>query len=488
MTPPAGTNRDRELIKCAASVEYFLNTYGRVYDPDARGWIPFRLWPAQAETLRLLHRERLVVALKARQLGLTWLCLGYAIWGMVFRPISRFLCFSRRETDAGYLVGSERLRGMHGQLPDWMRQAMNAEAANDGTYSLVLANGSTAHAFPCNAGDSYTATFALLDEFDLLTSDEQRRLLNAVKPTIEHGKMAMISRPDKSKPDSPFKRTYREARVGSVGWKPVFLSWQSRPDRTPEWYEREKAETLARTGGLDDLHEQYPASEAEALTPRTQDKRIAPAWLQQCYRERAPERSLPPGAPSIPGVEIYILPQPGRLYVVGADPAEGNPTSDDSALTILDWQTGEECAALAGKFQPSVLADHADTLGRWYAERGQTLVMVERNNHGHAVIQWLAEHSRLTLLNGHDGRPGWLSSQRGKVLLYDAAADAFRNSETVLHSLASFAQLASIEGATLRAPEGQFDDRADSYALALAARLYTRLEPAEEEMDTVFRA
>jgi hypothetical protein len=95
--------------------------------------------------------------------------------------------------------------------------------------------------------------------------------------------------------------------------------------------------------------------------------------------------------------------------------------------------------------------------------------MVERNNHGHAVLLWLKDNSRLTILPGHDGNPGWLSNSRGKVLLYDGAADAFRDGETVIHSFASRVQLGSIGGASLRAPEGQHDDRADSYALALVA-------------------
>ena len=43
------------------------------------------------------------------------------------------------------------------------------------------------------------------------------------------------------------------------------------------------------------------------------------------------------------------------------------------------------------------------------------------------------------------------------------------NRETVLHSLATFAQLASIEGSTLRAPEGELDDRAVAYALGCTA-------------------
>jgi hypothetical protein len=156
----------------------------------------------------------------------------------------------------------------------------------------------------------------------------------------------------------------------------------------------------------------------------------------------------------------------GRFYVIGADPAEGNPTSDDSALTVLDRDTGEEVASLAGKLQPSTLAAHIDTIGKWY---NNAVVLIERNNHGHAVLLWLRDHSLLWRMPGHDGQEGWLSNSKGKALLYSAAADAFRERQTFLHSFATFTQLASIEGSTLRAPEGEADDRADSYALAYVA-------------------
>src|SRR5262249_37065031 len=99
--------------------------------------------------------------------------------------------------------------------------------------------------------------------------------------------------------------------------------------------------------------------------------------------------------------------------------------------------------------------------------------------HGHAVLLWLQEHSPLQLLFGHDDGLGWLSSQRGKALLYDACADAFRNKETVLHSFATLTQLSSVDGSTLRAPDGEHDDRAISYALACAARRYVPLEEPE---------
>jgi hypothetical protein len=40
----------------------------------------------------------------------------------------------------------------------------------------------------------------------------------------------------------------------------------------------------------------------------------------------------------------------------------------------------------------------------------------------------------------------------------------------VLHSFGSYVQLTSIDGSTLRAPDGEHDDRADAFALACAGR------------------
>ncbi len=414
------------------------------------------------QILDALCANRLTVILKARQLGLTWLVLGYALWRVLFYPAATVLLFSRRDDEAVDLL-STRLRGMYDRLPAWLKVR---SLVTDNDHEWELSNGSRVLAFPTTAGDSYTATLAIVDEADLVPDLD--RLMRAVKPTIDGGgRMILLSRADKSRPQSTFKRLYASAKQQLLPWKAVFLPWFVRPERDQAWYEAQKNEILYRTGSLDDLHEQYPATDTEALAPRTLDKRIAPAWLHQCYQERRPLATLPAGAPSIPGLEVYVLPQRGRSYVIGADPAEGNPTSDDSALTVLDRETGEEVAALAGKFQPSTLAAHADSIGTWY---NQAEMLVERNNHGHAVLLWLRDHSQLRRLRGSDGNEGWLSSTRGNVLLYDNVADAFRNRETILHSFATFTQLASIEGSTLEAPEGEHDDRADSYALACAAR------------------
>ena len=56
------------------------------------------------------------------------------------------------------------------------------------------------------------------------------------------------------------------------------------------------------------------------------------------------------------------------------------------------------------------------------------------------------------------------------TVLYARCADAFRNAEVTVHSFATFTQLSSIDGKTLRAPGNQPDDLADAFALALCGR------------------
>jgi len=58
-------------------------------------------------------------------------------------------------------------------------------AEPDAARTWALANGSVARAFPTNAGDSYTATLAIVDEADLVPDLD--RLMRSVKPTIDAG-------------------------------------------------------------------------------------------------------------------------------------------------------------------------------------------------------------------------------------------------------------------------------------------------------------
>ena len=134
--------------------------------------------------------------------------------------------------------------------------------------------------------------------------------------------------------------------------------------------------------------------------------------------------------------------------------------------------TGEQVAILRGKLTTKVHARDTLRICQWYND---AQVMIENNNHGHAVIQWFEENDyEHYLLEGHNGKVGWTSNTLGKALMYDTTAEAAKDGETIIHDYETYTQLVSIEKATLRAPEGEMDDLADAYALALAG---IRLNP-----------
>lgn len=449
-----------ELGKCYRSPQYFIQNYCHIYDTVEGGWVPFELWPAQVAALDIIHNNQLSVVLKARQIGLTWLVLAYALWCMIFRPIASILIFSKRDIDAIYLLSEDRLRGMYDRLPDWMRQSHSINTDNAHEWSME--NESTARSFPTSAGDSYTATLAIVDEADL--SPDLNSLLRAVKPTISNGgKMVLLSRADKDKPVSDFKKIYMDAKIGKNPWAHIFLPWYVHPRRTPKWYELEKQDIQSRTGSLDDLYEQYPATDTEAMKPRSMDKRIPYEWLELAFQETEGDNSV-----GLTGLTVFGKPEDKHMYVIGADPAEGNPNSDESSATVLDVNTGEEMAVLAERLQPNTFADYLEKLAGFY---NNASVLVERNNHGHAILLKLSEDGFEGTLNGFDGRPGWHSTTRGKALLYTHCTKAVQEKDVIIHDFLTMQQLSSIVGSTLKAPEEEHDDRATSFALAVCGRL-----------------
>ncbi len=448
-----------EWARCAASPVYFVMHYCQIYDGETKRWIPFELWVEQIQTLILFHEHQEVIALKARQLGLSWLAICYGLWQMLFRPTAVVLIFSRREDEAIYLLSDERMKGVYSRLPSWIKNAIPSTVSSAKTWAL--ANGSTARAFPTTGGDSYTATLAIVDEADIVPDLD--KMLRAIKPTIDNGgKLFLISRVDKSRPNTAFKAVYRAAKAGRNSFAHIFLPWHVRPGRTKAWFERINREIFERTGSYDERKEQYPSTDVEALEPNELNKRIPPAWLSQCYQEAV--YNNPYQTDFGDSLRVFKPPHHERSYVIGADCAEGLPSSDDSTSIVLD-DKGEQVAVLQGKLTPT---RHAVLTKRLSAIYNNAQIMVENNNHGHAFIGWY-EHSgnQRLLMKGHNDKVGWTSNSLGKTLMYDKGAQHAHDADIVIHDMETLHQLQSIEQSTLRAPEQEHDDLADAYVLAL---------------------
>ena len=304
-----------------------------IYDATGQDWVRFDLWPAQAETLATMVASRKLVILKARQLGISWLSLSYALWLMLFQAPATILLFSLREEESKELLW--RLRGMYERLPEYLR-ARAVTHSNETRW--ILSNGSRALAFSTRSGRSYTGTLALVDEADFVP--ELSQFLNAVKPTIDAGgQLFLVSTSDKKRPISTFKNLFRAAVEGTGDYRHVFLPWWSRPGRDEAWRTSVQAEMYAQRGTNDDFYAEYPASAEEALAAEQLDRRLPWEWVKRCWwtAEGLPgSPALGPERLTLPGLTVWEEPIPGRRYVIGADPAEGNPNSDESAACVLD--------------------------------------------------------------------------------------------------------------------------------------------------------
>ncbi len=280
-----------EWLKCLYSPGYFAR-HVSIYNATVRKWIPFELWPAQQEALAEIATHRYIVMLKARQLGMSWLTLTYALWMMLFHPAPNIMLMSKRDDESIELL--TRLIQMYEYLPDWMKvRAVVQSSAHD----FVLSNGSKAKAFPTSGGRSYTGTMVILDEADFMP--DLNKVLNAIRPTIDAGgQLVMISTVDKEKPISPFKEIFRAAWYNKEGdYHPIFLSWRARPERTTEWREKIALDMRKQTGTNDGLYQEYPDNPEEALAPIEAAKRIPFEWIKRCYFTRSNRSSQPTHRP-----------------------------------------------------------------------------------------------------------------------------------------------------------------------------------------------
>jgi hypothetical protein len=124
--------------------------------------------------------------------------------------------------------------------------------------------------------------------------------------------------------------------------------------------------------------------------------------------------------------------------VAGADCAEGVFDGDYDCCVILDKKTWEEVAELHGRWPPHVFAKKCSELCIKY---NKARLAVERNNHGHSVLNTLRNqlhypclyHYRSYDQSGTRRILGWDTNSRSKPLMIDDLEAAIREGLLVIH-------------------------------------------------------
>ncbi|MBU6430166.1 MAG: hypothetical protein KGR26_14215, partial [Cyanobacteria bacterium REEB65] len=298
--------------------------------------------------------------------------------------------------------------------------------------------------------------------------------LNA-KPTIDGGGQLIILSTANGI-GGLFHGLWKKAVAGTNSFKTIFLPWWARPGRDRAFYERQLADSTDPAT----VPQNYPANALEAFLVSGR-VRFPSAWVlaQQKHVQDAIARDQWPDAlqkpanvrgtiAHLPGIKLYKLPEVGRRYVVSADVAEGKETGDYDAGVVIDAKTWEEVATIHGHWEPDEYADMLAVLG--YLYNGAEII-VERNNHGHAVLTALKLKQYPWVGDGHDGDPGWLTNKQTKPESIDLLAECLRDELITVRTAAALQEMHTyrvIRGGKTEAEEGSHDDYVMAWAIALA--------------------
>lgn len=230
--------------------EYFIENYVHIEDRDSPDIATlFKMWENQKKTLKDFLYHRLNIILKARQLGLTWLALAFAAWNIVFNPGYAVVALSKREEDAKELV--RRVTFILRYLPDWLIK----EDSKDNIkwqgikWSSTVMEVRISHpkreesyfksmsAAP-DSGRSFTANLVIIDEWAFQQWAEE--IWSSAYPTINRPNGGKVIGLSTAKRLTLFEDIYRKSKAKKNTFNSIFLSWETDPRRTQEWYEQTK--------------------------------------------------------------------------------------------------------------------------------------------------------------------------------------------------------------------------------------------------------
>src|SRR5210317_2038148 len=169
-----------EYIKCAQDPAYFMKKYCMIQHP-IRGKIPFELYDFQEKSVHEFKDNRFDIILKARQLGISTLTAGYALWMMTFHQDKNVLVIATKQEVAKNLV--TKVRVMHANLPSWLKQ----RCVEDNKLNLRYMNGSQIKAVSSGpeAARSEALSLLILDEAAFI--DDIDEIWTSAQSTLSTG-------------------------------------------------------------------------------------------------------------------------------------------------------------------------------------------------------------------------------------------------------------------------------------------------------------
>lgn len=438
---------DRELIQQEILFRRWRDDFAafcseavKVLHPT-KGAIPFDLRDPQLESFEAFEDNELVIVLKARQIGWSTLCAVYALWLCLFNEGASVLFLSRAEREAKDL--KEKAFFAYQHLPDWLKDRVPTRSNNQ--LVLRLANDSWLESLPSkkNAARGKTARKIIMDEAAFF--EDPAEAWSSIRPAADvGGEIIVVS--TAARAGDWFHQTYAAAKAGDNAFKALFYPWNALPDRDEEWF-------LAQCADMPDWARarEYPENDDEAFV-----KAGSPVFDTEKLNSLTPSTPKAVGELLFDGeykilyggdkhLRVFELPADDSFYVIGADSAEGVEGGDYSVAQVVDRRSGAQVAVWQGHISPFDFANVLENLGYWY---NNAFLGVERNNHGHSVLDRLIERGYRNLYYEPSGKygggkPGWATSRVSKPVMIDDLDEAILKDLLYIQDRATILELIS---------------------------------------------
>lgn len=386
---------------CEQSPEYFFANYYTIAQVG-KGANLFDLRDYQHEILAHLKDEDFIISLKARQIGMTTITVGYALWHAMFHENSPWLFISRGEGAAKKMLN--RAKYAFFRLPPWMKNRLG-NLVSDTQTMVEFENGSFIESLPATGGTGRGDSVygAVLDECAWMEGAED--IWAAVEPLV-YGKSILISTANGM--GNFFHEIWLDSERQDTVWDGLFYAWDVVPSRDLAWYEKTRLSHRNRPWLF---YQEYPSNPTEAFVKSgrvafdfdaleyldiTDDYRtLTYDSFENEFNEFSDDEDNYDvvvkvwGMPEVRRDEYnFIVQQPN--YVVSCDVAEGLEHGDYTVIKVFDANHWEEVASCRTHYPVEDLGQLLEAIGYLYHN---ALIIVERNNHGLVPLTYLKQNS-----------------------------------------------------------------------------------------------
>jgi hypothetical protein len=473
---PLVKKRLDEYYKCKKDVIYFFKNYISLELPGGNELMnPYK---KQIDLINLIEKEKYVLILKSRQLGISTLIQAYIVWLFTFYRNVVVGVISKNGAEATDF--NRFIISMIDNLPGWLRPKFTKRAEQ----SFILDNG--CKCFVCTVNPSNPEKTLRGKAVTLLVIDEAAfvsyidKAYSGIVPALSTNQMharkmgvpfgtIICSTPNKTTGIGKwyFER-YQSSISGSDIFKPFRIHWKEVKELANDkyWYKTQCGLAGNDPGIIEqELELKFLPSEGGFLTEPTC---IA---IQNNSIENEPVEIL-----KLFNGEAWVFQKaiPGTYYIMGVDTATEYGT-DKSAIVVLNYKTMDMVCEYQGKLAVTDFCKVVYSIANMY--RGT--IVIERNSIGNQVRETL-ERSHLSVMVYNERRGDKITGGLNvDVLTRPLIIEAMYAYVTQFPKTIKSTRLATELVGLIRKPNGRveadkgaYDDIALSYSFCAYVRKY----------------